>query len=155
MIVAVLLIAAFNVQAEDYIPPTPDQIMAWWDSLDRAGQVEQLLRLDLIEHSVPVFGDYMTSVAVLDDGSVVVWYPDPVSLKIGYLEYSINFPAVNIPGIIQKKSHFFAYLFTPILSVLLAESCLAIGGGRDPGQYILAAGLGLAVGIGADLLFAF
>jgi hypothetical protein len=74
-----------------YDPPTDEELSGWWESLSREERLEQLRKLDTIEHAEPLVG-WPTVLYLLDGRDLVVAYPNgnEINVRIGPLHYGIQ-----------------------------------------------------------------
>lgn len=155
MIVAVAAFSAGPARAEDYVPLTEEEAAAYVATLTQEQIVQEIIKLDLIEHSVPVLSGLSVAAVLGKDGSLIIWYPDVITMTIGPLAYGVAVSPQKIENFTEeKRGPFFSFFLAPLLCAAAAEISTAIGGGRDPWQYLAAGMFGVAVGAMIDVFFA-
>jgi len=149
-----IVVPALCQSADKYVAPTPAQIMGYWNGLTPDQRVKEILKLDAIEHSVPIITG-LDLAAILDvDGSLIMWFTDTVEIKIATLDYKLDMAPQTIKTFYQAQAHtVWPYLVTVFGTSLLGVGAAAIGGGKESWQYILSGSLGLAFGIFCDIIW--
>lgn len=76
-----------------YEPPTDEELKGYWESLSSEERLEEIRKLDEIEHATPVV-DYPSMVIIQTDfDEVIAYFSGPARLDIaGHLLYSIELP---------------------------------------------------------------
>ena len=107
-----------------YTPLTDEDILLYWGMLSKAQKIEEIRKLDVIEHSVPVV-TLTSPVAVLSGRDIYFHYlpgeDDTYPLQIsigGYLDYTIQI----------EDSKFTNFLPTNFkIYITIGAGCLAAG----------------------------
>jgi hypothetical protein len=128
--------------------------MGYWSGLTPEQRIQEIIKLDIIEHSTPKIIGLQAAAVLMKDGALVIWYLNPIDIKIGSLEYKVEFPAETIEGFYQPQvKPFWPYLITPMVTAGLAMGGVALGGSGDSWKYVLSGVIGLVFGIGLDIFW--
>lgn len=136
--------------ADDYSPPSSNEIMSWWNSLNYEDQVLELKKLDAIEHSIPEINLPEFTAILSISGDLFIKLEGPINIKIDYLQYEMEMDPVKIKGFYKPKKKGLLDYALPV-GVGLGASLLgtAIAEKAEPWQYGLSAlggaGLGLII----------
>lgn len=80
-----------------YDPPTDAELNDWWASLSRAERLDQLRKLDEVEHVVPTLEVPSLVLITTADEVRAYWHPEPkLTVSVAeHLEYVITLPTAE------------------------------------------------------------
>lgn len=148
LLTVVLILNCLFLSAEPYTPPSDNELWAWWSSLTKEQKIDEIRKLDIIEHTVPeITIPEMTAILTID-GDLVISHIDPVEIKIYYLSYSVEIePFKIVEFYIPEKKEFLDYLLPVTLSIGTALVGTALAENAEPWQYGISALQGAGIGI--------
>lgn len=135
-----------------YEPLTDEEILIYWNSLTHEQKIEEIRKLDLLEH-IPIQIDDFKYLALLTVDNELIIYPEDniIEGNHAYLVYEIEIPTFYIENftIPVKKKY--------ILAGVIGGGCSLLGtvitGEKERWKFILSGCIGLSIGITAEYLF--
>jgi hypothetical protein len=111
-----------TIPAWTYEPLTDEEVKVYWDSLTEQEKIEEIRKLDILEHSIPVIEGLEYIALLTKDGDLIIYPASVVNISIGYLSYDITFPDFLIKDFIEikepKKNYIGAIAFGIITTIL-------------------------------------
>jgi len=135
-----------------YEPLTDEEIIAYLRSLSLEQQLDEIRKLDWLEHEPPVFEKYKY-LAVLDKDNELIVYPEKslIGAKHAYLHYTVELPTFYFEDfeIPVKKRYILAGLTGGVIGIYGT----AITGEEVWWKYFISGVGGLSIGLLAEYLF--
>ena len=93
-----------------YEPLTDEEILIYWGGLTKEERIQEIRKLDMIEHSDPVI-EFSEAVAVVSGKDVIFYHlspedgPLPLQINVGgVLKYGVEIEPVTFKGLIPDNS---------------------------------------------------
>jgi hypothetical protein len=135
-----------------YEPLTNEEIIKYWNSLTYEEQIEEIRKLDLLEHIPPEF-EMFNYLALLTKDNELVIYPEIeiIEVKHVYLLYEVKMPTFHIENFVvpAKKKYILAGLSGGIIAVFGT----IITGEEEWWRYLIGGCGGISIGILIEYLF--
>lgn len=134
-----------------YEPLTDNEIKQYWSGLTEEEKIEEIRKLDILEHTIPVIegGEYIA--LLTKDGTLVIYPKSVMFLSIGYLAYEIELPEYYIEDFVipaQKKKYFLAGAGGLVVALLTMAST-----GEDNWmKYLINSCVGILIGLSCEFL---
>jgi len=134
-----------------YEPLTDEEILAYWGTLTQEEKIEEIRKLDLLEHSLPIIEGLEYIAIITKEGDLIIYPKNTITLSLGYLIYDINLPEhiiedFNLPE--ERKKYFLAGAG----GILVALLTTAAGGEDDLIRYGINSIVGLLIGLTMEFL---
>ena len=150
LIVGLLILV--NLLTWGYDPLTDEEIQIYWNSLTLDQKIEEIRKLDLLEHIPPEF-DQFKYIALLTINDELIIYPESsiIIAKHVYLEYEIELPIFHIEdfNIPVKKN----YILAGIQGGVIAIVGTVVTGEDVWWKYFISGIGGISIGIINEYLF--
>ena len=129
-----------------YEPLTDEEIKVYWNTLTEEEKIEEIRKLDILEHSLPVIEGLEYIALLTEDGDLIIYPKSIINLSVGYLSYEITMPQYTITEFIipeEKKN----YLFAGIGGTVIALIATGMAGEENWIKYCINVGVGLLAGL--------
>jgi hypothetical protein len=146
-----LFLLIIIIPAWTYEPLTDEEIKQYWSSLSEEERLEEIRKLDILEHTSPIIegGEYIA--LLTKDGTLIIYPKSIMFLSIGHLAYEIELPEYHIEDFVppaQKKKYFLAGIGGTIIALLTT----AASGEESLIKYGINAGVGILIGLCCEYL---
>lgn len=154
--ILLIVFLTVSLQANDfrdnYTPPTDNQLLEWWNSLDQEARILELRKLDEIENSIPKI-DMPKLIAILTKrGDLIIKQSQPITVRVSYLEYEVNLKAQKINEFYSPRKGFKDFFLPISLGMASALMGSFVTGNAKPEHLLFSglqgASLGFIVSIG-------
>ena len=129
-----------------------EEIVDYWNTLTLDQRIQEIRKLDLLEHNVPVF-DSFKYLAILTNDNELVIYPEHniIEARHVYLTYEIELPTFHIKDfkIPAKKK----YILTGITGGIIGITSMLIAEEKEWWKYLAGLLTGSSIGITTEYLF--
>lgn len=146
ILLLIALVLILPVISQEYIPPSNAQLWEYWQSLTKEQQIDEIRKLDIIEHTIPDINFPELNAVLLDNGDLLILPESEINIKINYLEYSVKLDNITIKEFyFPEKKRFKDYA----IPILFGAGVAVIGSsiGNDKGwKYGLSAIQGMTFG---------
>lgn len=153
LIVGCLILTTIN--AQNYIPPSDDELWLWFESLTQEEKIAEIKKLDVIENTIPKLTFPSYSAVLTKSGDLIIFPINSIAtIEIDYLCYEINLPEYKINNFyIKEKKDFIDYIKSPVIGMGIGIIGAAIAKSKDPWQYIVSASQGVIFGFVITLIY--
>lgn len=135
-ILLLIVIITINIQANEYIPPSDEELSAWWKSLTWEERIAELRKLDIIEHTIPEVIMPDVSAILSNQGGLYISFLNPIEVKIHTLYYSITMNTYKISDFhISKEKDFLDYCLPVFFGAGIGLIGTAIVNDSEPWHY--------------------
>lgn len=141
------MVIPIQICLSDYTPLTDEEITTYWESLTKEQRIEEIRKLDMIEHSVPIIQGIQFAAVLDEDGNLYIFPVSAVSMVLVDFEYDITFPEYTIEGFQKPENKSGAIVLTPVFCFGLGVISTALSGSNQFYQYAISGSLGIAVGL--------
>lgn len=131
-----------------YEPLSDQEVREYWSTLTENQKIDEIRKLGILEHSIPVFRN-VSYIAILTDNGDLKIYPEfPVSeLIIGYLTYEVILPEYLMEDFYKPENKgFFDYVISMGLGAISGIIGTAITGEDIWWKYLISGGIGFGIG---------
>ena len=130
-----------------YEPLTNDEIKLYWSTLTEDEKIEEIRKLDIIEHSIPIVKN-VNYIALLTKNGDLIIYPNlPIIMNISYLSYEIEMPQYLIEDFIEIKEEKKKYILSAISGVIIGVLSTVATGEENYIKYIINSIVGILIGV--------
>lgn len=130
-----------------YEPLTNDEIKLYWSTLTEDEKIEEIRKLDIIEHSIPIITN-VNYIALLTKNGDLIIYPNlPIIMNISYLSYEIEMPQYLIEDFIEIKEEKKKYILSAISGVIIGVLSTVATGEENYIKYIINSIVGILIGV--------
>jgi len=130
-----------------YEPLTNEEIKLYWSTLTEDEKIEEIRKLDIIEHSIPIIKN-VNYIALLTKNGDLIIYPNlPIIMNISYLSYEIEMPQYLIEDFIEIKEEKKKYVLSAISGILIGVLSTAATGEENYIKYIINSIIGILIGV--------
>lgn len=146
-----MILLLITIQAWTYEPLTDEEILNYWGTLTQEEKIEEIRKLDLLEHSLPVIEGLQYIAIITKEGDLIIYPKNAVILSLGYLLYEIDFPEHLIEDFVipkEKKKYFLAGAGGWLVAMLTT----AATGEEDLIKYGINSIVGILIGLTTELL---
>ncbi len=143
-----------TIDADEYKPPTDEEIWSYWNSLSKEQQIEEIRKLDIIENYIPdiILPDFATIVS--ENGDLVLYPLNKMNIKISYLEYDVETPHYVVDDFCVKgKNGFWDYFFSMVFGAGIGVIGTALSEKAQLWQYGVSFASGAVLGLLFTLMF--
>lgn len=152
LLIAGVLLILVNLPVWSYDPLTDEETQIYWNSLTLDQKIEEIRKLDLLEHIPPKF-DQFKYIALLTINDELIIYPESsiIIAKHVYLEYEIGLPTFYMKDFIipARKNYILAGVQGGVIAILGT----AITGEDMWWKYLISGIGGISIGIINEYLF--
>lgn len=127
---------------------TDEEIKGYWSTLTEDQKIEEIRKLDILEHSIPIFKN-ISYIAILTDNGDLKIYPEfPVSeLTIGHLAYEVTLPEYYMEDFYKAESkNILDYLISMSMGAISGVIGTAITGEDIWWKYMISGSIGAGIG---------
>jgi len=103
--------------SDDYVPLTDGQILYYWSTLSEEQKLEEIRKLDIIEHTIPELSQLQLSAILTTEGDLIISTVEPLNMKVGHLEYKITIPEHMIEGFHQEDFNIMPYIISGLIGL--------------------------------------
>ena len=130
-----------------YEPLTNEEIKLYWSTLTEDEKIEEIRKLDIIEHFIPII-ENVNYIALLTKNGDLIIYPNlPIIMSISYLSYEIEMPQYLIEDFIEIKEEKKKYILSAISGVIIGVLSTAATGEENYIKYIINSIIGILIGV--------
>ena len=130
-----------------YEPLTNDEIKLYWSTLTEDEKIEEIRKLDVIEHSIPIITNVQYIALLTKEGDLIIYPNLPIICNIGYLSYEIEFPQYLIEDFIEIKEEKKKYVLSVISGIIIGVLSTAATGEDNYIKYIINSMIGILIGL--------
>lgn len=141
----VLLVQSLSIWA--YEPLSEQELRTYWQSITTEERLQEIRKLDILEHSDPeiIIPEYSTM--ILYNGDLLIMPLGPMIVKIGHLEYKIDLNDVVINEFYINQKTIGDYILPGLFGIGIGVLGPAISSAEKPWQYFISGSCGLGLGL--------
>lgn len=131
-----------------YDPLTDEEVKAYWSTLNEDQRIEEIRKLDILEHSIPILNN-VNYIAILTDNGNLKIYPEfPQSeLTIGYLTFEVTLPEYLMKDFYKPENKdIFDFILSMGLGAISGIIGTAITGEDIWWKYAISGSIGIGIG---------
>ncbi len=135
-----------------YEPLTNEEVKKYWNSLTYDQQIEEIRKLDLLEHVPPQF-EMFNYLALLTEDNELIIYPEKEKIEVvhSYLIYEVKLPTFYIENFVLPVEK--NYVLAGASGGVIALFGTVITGEKEWWRYLISGCSGLCIGIIIEYLF--
>jgi len=146
-VILLIMIIVLIIPVWTYEPLTNEEIKLYWSTLTEDEKIEEIRKLDIIEHSIPIIKN-VNYIALLTKNGDLIIYPNlPIIMNISYLSYEIEMPQYLIEDFIEIKEEKKKYVLSAISGILIGVLSTAATGEENYIKYIINSIIGILIGV--------